>query len=36
MALLDLQGLELPEGDDMAPMSGNSKNCSNSSYIFCN
>ncbi|WKK26617.1 SapB/AmfS family lanthipeptide [Streptomyces olivoreticuli] len=36
MALLDLQGLELPEGDEMAPMSGASSNCSNSSWIACN
>ncbi|MFF4403958.1 SapB/AmfS family lanthipeptide [Streptomyces sp. NPDC001262] len=36
MALLDLQGLEQPAGDDMAPMSNNSENCSNSSYVFCN
>ncbi|PBC83663.1 hypothetical protein SAMN05428945_1715 [Streptomyces sp. 2224.1] len=33
--VLDLQGLELPEGDEMAPMSGVSNQCSNSSYIFC-
>ncbi|MFF4403957.1 SapB/AmfS family lanthipeptide [Streptomyces sp. NPDC001262] len=36
MALLDLQGLEQPEGDEMAPMSSTSKNCSNSSWIACN
>ncbi|WP_336047321.1 class III lanthipeptide [Streptomyces sp. CA2R101] len=35
MALLDLQGLEQPEGDEMAPMSSQSISCSDSSWVFC-
>ncbi|MFE6049528.1 SapB/AmfS family lanthipeptide [Kitasatospora sp. NPDC056446] len=38
MALLDLQTMELPaEAEEMAPMgSGDSNNCSNSSWLWCN
>ncbi|WP_189913034.1 SapB/AmfS family lanthipeptide [Kitasatospora xanthocidica] len=38
MALLDLQTMELPaEAEDLAPMgSGQSTDCSNSSWLWCN
>ncbi|WP_189913032.1 SapB/AmfS family lanthipeptide [Kitasatospora xanthocidica] len=37
MALLDLQVMELPEAEEMAPMdSGKSTDCSNSSWLWCN
>ncbi|MGW1075616.1 SapB/AmfS family lanthipeptide [Streptomyces sp. NPDC002537] len=38
MSLLDLQAMELPaEAEELIPMgSGNSTDCSNSSWLWCN